>query len=664
MKKFLSVSLKFQWKTVLVIFALIAVQTYFQMEIIDLFGAALTGVKQQNADLLFKSGLNMVGYTILSMISLYAVSLLSTRVASNAAYKIREKIFHILMNLPDEEVAQFKISGLTTRSTRGMSSEQGFLVIILEQLILIPVTFIAVVYEIALIDTSYAIFFLALIAILSMIIILRMKKIVEIFFRAKKTYGMLNQLFLSKISDIADKIPYNKKEYEAEFEKACENSYDKNVKYISSQYYLGPLLMWGLYFIVLITLAMVNSGYTIGFETDSVFDSFIILMYIAYFIGTLGPIPALIDRWPRAYATSVRLEEVLTIEDKIIKSKNTDANPKAIEIVEEDIAWEDKGIWAERSDILDKFTDILKEDKIKITISMILLMISTLCMVYAPKVAGKTADLLLSNSNTFNDPTVYTNLAILILLYSGGYLLTIPTKKIMGTIGEKVAYNLRMQLFDKIDAIGSQYIKENSKGLIFSRLNNDVMNIREFVSSRFSDIYAQMLSIILVIVLMLMTDFRLSLVYIAILPIYAIAFYLCDYKSRDYYDGHQKHLGRLMSNFERGLSNRDSFHEKGFKNINQTVIDYYTKSKNVTNAMVPITTFLTNISNITVYMAGIYFLSVNEIQLGTLLAVIMYGQLLAKPIKKISTSIASIETAFSSIKRIFAIIDYQKDDSE
>ena len=410
----MSVSLKFQWKTVLVIFALIAVQTYFQMEIIDLFGAALTGVKEQNADLLFKSGLNMVGYTILSMISLYAVSLLSTRVASNAAYKIREKIFHILMNLPDEEVAQFKISGLTTRSTRGMSSEQGFLVIILEQLILIPVTFIAVVYEIALIDTSYAIFFLALIAILSMIIILRMKKIVEIFFRAKKTYGMLNQLFLSKISDIADKIPYNKKEYEAEFEKACENSYDKNVKYISSQYYLGPLLMWGLYFIVLITLAMVNSGYTIGFETDCVFDSFIILMYIAYFIGTLTPIPALIDRWPRAYATSVRLEEVLTIEDKIIKSKNTEANPKAIEIVEEDIAWEDKGIWAERNDILDKFTDILKEDKIKIIISMILLMISTLCMVYAPKVAGKTADLLLSNSNTFNDPTVYTNLAILI----------------------------------------------------------------------------------------------------------------------------------------------------------------------------------------------------------------------------------------------------------
>ncbi|WP_303737729.1 hypothetical protein [Methanobrevibacter millerae] len=78
--------------------------------------------------------------------------------------------------------------------------------------------------------------------------------------------------------------------------------------------------------------------------------------------------------------------------------------------------------------------------------------------------------------------------------------------------------------------------------------------------------------------------------------------------------------------------------------------------------MEPITTFLTNASNITVYIAGVYFLSVNEIQLGTLLAIIMYGQLMTKPIKKLSTSMASIETAFSSIKRLFAIIDYQKDE--
>ena len=660
MRKFLSVTLKFQWKTILVIFALIIIQTFFQMEIIDLFSVALDGVKNQNADLLFKSGLYMLLYTIISMIALYVVSFLSTRVASNAAYTVREKIFHILMNLPDEEISQFKMSGLITRSTRGMSSEQGFIVIILQQLILIPITFIAVVYEIALIDGTYAIFFLVIVGILSMIIIFRMKQIVKIFFRAKKTYGNLNLLFLTKISDIAGRIPFKKEDYEAKYEDACENSYDKNVKYILSQYYLGPLLMWGLYFIVLISLALVTSGYVIGFETDSVVDSLIILVYIAYFISTLTVIPALIDRWPRAYATSVRLEEVFNLEDKIIKSNGTGDTPKTIEILEEDIADGEKVIWAERKELSDKFWGILKEDKTKITISLILLTISALAMAYAPKLAGKTLDLLAADLS-FTNPAIYTNLAFLLLLYSVGYLFKLPPKRIMGILGEKVAYNLRMNLIRKIDNIGSDFIKENSKGHIMSRINNDVMNVREFVSSRFSEVYVQIILIVFVMILMVMTDFRLSLVYLVILPVYLICFYLCDVKSRTYYDGHQKNLGRMMSYFERGLSNRDAFHEKEFKNINQTVIDYYAKSKNITNLMEPVTTFLTNISTITVYLVGIYLLSVNEIPLGTLLAFIMYAGLLTKPIKKLSTSMASIETLFSSIKRIFAIIEYEEE---
>ena len=659
MKKFLNVALKFQWKTILIIFVLLIIYTFFQMEIIDLFSTALTGVKEQNINLLFQSGLRMLVYTVFAMIAMYAVSFISTRVASNAAYTIREKIFHILMNLPDEEIDDFKISGLVTRSNRGMASEQGFIVMILVQLMLIPVTLIAIIYEIALIDKTYALFFLLFMGVIALILIFRMKQIVKIFFRAKKTYGKLNLLFLSKIDDIADKIPFKKQEYEDEFEKACENSYDKNVKYILSQYYLGPVLLWGLYALVLITFAMVTSGYSIGFETNSVVDSFIILIYVAYFVSTLAVVPALIDRWPRAYATSVRLEEVLNLEDKVIKSKNTNVNPKRIEIVEEDITQEEKAIWAERKDIFQKFTTILKEDRTKVIISVIFLTVSTLCMVYAPKVAGKIVNLLSSNLNSSID--IYTNLALLLVLYSVGYLFKLPPRRTMGIIGEKVAYNLRMKLFDKIDDVGSGFIQENSKGLVLSRLNNDVMNVREFVSSKISEIYAQILSIVLVIVFMLMTDFRLSLIYLVILPVYLICFYICDYKSKDPYDGHQKHLGRSMSYFERGLSNRDSFHEEGFKKINQTVIYYYTKSRNVTNVMEPITIFLTNITNITVYIAGIYFLSVNEIQLGTLLAVIMYGQLLSKPIKNLSTSMASIETSFSSIKRIFAIIDYQKD---
>lgn len=65
MKKFLNVALKSQWKTILFIAVLLIIQTIFQVEIIDLFSHALTGVKNQNSDLLFKSGLYMIIFTVL-----------------------------------------------------------------------------------------------------------------------------------------------------------------------------------------------------------------------------------------------------------------------------------------------------------------------------------------------------------------------------------------------------------------------------------------------------------------------------------------------------------------------------------------------------------------------------------------------------------------------
>lgn len=154
MKKFLKFALKSQWKTILVIFVLVILQTFFQIEIINLFNYALIDVENQKMDLLFDDTATMLALTILSMITIYTISYLSTRVSSKAAYNTREKIFHILMNLPDDEISKFKITGLITRSTRGIYSEQGFIMLLLKHLIIIPFVFIGIVFEISLVDKT------------------------------------------------------------------------------------------------------------------------------------------------------------------------------------------------------------------------------------------------------------------------------------------------------------------------------------------------------------------------------------------------------------------------------------------------------------------------------------------------------------------------------
>ena len=76
------------------------------------------------------------------------------------------------------------------------------------------------------------------------------------------------------------------------------------------------------------------------------------------------------------------------------------------------------------------------------------------------------------------------------------------SNRIMLFIGEKIAYNLRLELFDNLETIGSVFIQNNSKGHVLSRLNNDLMNLREFITLHLSEIFAQILTVLCVIIVL------------------------------------------------------------------------------------------------------------------------------------------------------------------
>lgn len=659
MKKFLKFALRSQWKTIVIILFLVILQIFLQIEIINLFKAALAFVEFHKTDYLFNYGKQMLLYTIFSLILLYAISFLLIRVSSNVAFNTREKLFHILMGLSDDEVNKFKITGLITRSTRGVYSLQGFITLLFKYLFRIPFVFMAIIIEIALIDGIFAGLFAAFIIILFIILIFKLKQVTTLFFKAKKTYGKLNSLFLCKINNLVYGVSFKKLESEVEFEDACRESYDENITYRLSQYYIAPVLLLAVEVIVVLLLAMMVLGYPIGFEAEGVINSVVIIQYILYFITTLDCIPMLIELWPRSYATSIRLEEVLSLEDNVIKTTNDNSNSKGIEIIDEDIA--DDCIPVDRRAIIGKFNKVLAHHRREVIISIVLVAISTLCLAYAPKVAGNIINSIIINSESYRNHSLFINVALLFGLYSVGCLFRLPSNRLMTFVGEKISYKLRIDLFEKLDNLDSRFIRENSKGHILSRLNNDLMNVREFIILHISEIFAQVLIIFFVIILSLTTDWRLSLIYIATLPIYMICFYCIDVKSKGSYENHKKLLGGMMSYFERSLTNRNTSHEQNFKKINRRVSDNFVKSRNVSNILLPIATFLTNLSNIAVYIVGLYFIITNQIQLGTLLAIIIYGQLLTKPLKKLSVAIIFIEISFSSMKRIFNIIDFKNE---
>ena len=661
MKKFLKYVLRPHWKLIIIILILSGFQTYFQLEIIDLFNSALNCVKQENMGLILNIGKTMLVYTMLSMICMLIISVIATNVSANCAYETRRNIFHILMNLPSEEVGKFKITGLMSRTARGVYTEQGFIEILLKNVLLIPFVVAGIAILILFIHIHFALIFVAANVLIFIILFFKMKKVVELYFKAKKTYGRINSLFLERINEVKNNIGHSNKE---DFEDACDDSYDKNIKYQLNQYYIAPILFLILDGIIVILLAMMSLGYSICIDTVNIVDSVVIIHYLLYFITTLAFVPKLIYKFPKAYATSVRIEEVLVLEDKIdTKIKNKKINFKKFEFNNKKSKISKKISNIDRRKTRKKFGLLLSNYRFKFIFSFILLTISTLCIVYAPKVAGNIVNLFAGGNTVVEPGVIFTNILLLAILYIAGYLLQAYSNRIMIFIAEKITYNLRIQMYDKVK--NSKIVNEKSEGNILSRINNDLVNVRDFITVHATEIFAQLLSIALVIVLIWTTDWRLSIIYFIAVPIYAICFYYFDANSKKSYEVHQDLLGNLMGFIRDSLENHDLIRsenqqenvESDFKTINFEIKNKYTSSRYHSGLMSPLATFLTNLRNIILYICGIYLLMNGEIQLGTLLTLIIYGKLLSTPIKKLSASLTSVQTSYSSIKRVFEVIE-------
>lgn len=325
MKTFLKFALKPQWKIILIILILTMVQTSLQLSILDLFSLSLKYVKTKNIDGVMHNGSVMVIMTVILVLLLTATTILSNRVSTNAAYRTRQKIFHILTYLPLEEINNFKHTGLMVRTTRGVFSEQSFILFLLRDILPLPYITFGVIIELYLIRPIFALHFIIYFTVFLLLLFLfKMNKVVKVYFKAKKTFGTINQLVREKILGAKTVRIFQKQKFENEkFKKAGLNSYDKSIKYLLNQYYIAPLILLTFDMTIVILLAVM---YKVSLKPN-VADTFVInfvmgIQFVLYFISNLTFLQAFVEKWPKSYATSVRIEEVLKIEDKIYEKEN------------------------------------------------------------------------------------------------------------------------------------------------------------------------------------------------------------------------------------------------------------------------------------------------------------------------------------------------------
>jgi ATP-binding cassette subfamily B multidrug efflux pump len=241
---------------------------------------------------------------------------------------------------------------------------------------------------------------------------------------------------------------------------------------------------------------------------------------------------------------------------------------------------------------------------------------------------------------------------------------------LLNTIGQRVMYDLRSELYQKLQRQEVAYFDRQPVGRIMTRLTSDVDALNELFTSGIIDVLGDVVMIFVIIGIMLAMDWKLTLVTLVTVPLLIAATSWFRKGARRGYDMVRTRLARINSFLQEHLSgaqvvqlfNREAKSFKQFHDLNDDyrranieTIFYYA-------VFFPLVDLIGAVGVALIVWFGGYRViqSTGQVQvltLGALVAFIQYSQQLFQPIRDISDKYNVLQAAMVASHRIFRALD-------
>ncbi|MEB2267732.1 ABC transporter ATP-binding protein/permease [Priestia megaterium] len=236
-------------------------------------------------------------------------------------------------------------------------------------------------------------------------------------------------------------------------------------------------------------------------------------------------------------------------------------------------------------------------------------------------------------------------------------------------VSSKVLYDIRDQLFSHIQKLSLRYYANTRAGEVISRVINDVEQTKNFVITGLMNVWLDMMTIVIAIVIMFTMNVPLTLVSIILLPVYAF--------SVKYFYSRLRHLTRVRSQalaevqghlHERvqGISVIRSFaiepHEQ--KQFDKQNSNFLQKAINHTNwnaKTFAVVNTITDLAPLIVITFAGYQVITESLSVGTMVAFVAYIDRLYNPLRRLVNSSTTLTQSVASMDRVFEFIDEEYD---
>ena len=236
---------------------------------------------------------------------------------------------------------------------------------------------------------------------------------------------------------------------------------------------------------------------------------------------------------------------------------------------------------------------------------------------------------------------------------------------LLNTVGQYVMFDIRRELYDKLQHQEVAYYDRNPVGRIMTRLTNDVDALNELFTQGVTDVLGDVVMIVAIIGVMLWMDVRLTFITLLTVPMLFAATTWFRKGARKGYDMVRTRIARINAFLQEHFAgaqtvqifNAEAKSLRKFQEIN----DDYRKANIETifyyAVFFPLVDFIGAIGIALIIWYGGYRVMNGALSLGALVAFIQYSGFLFQPIRDISDKYNVLQSAVVASHRIFKTLD-------
>ncbi len=304
-----------------------------------------------------------------------------------------------------------------------------------------------------------------------------------------------------------------------------------------------------------------------------------------------------------------------------------------------------------------------KNYKTHFVIASLAVVISGLLSVARPILLGDTVNDFIA---TKNENTLLNYILLMLAILIVEVVLNVLFIYFANWIAQHIVRDMRSKIFRQILQFKMSYFDTTSVGKLVTRVVSDIETIASSFSQGLFMIISDIFKMLVVIVVMLITNWKLALIALAMLPILVYATKLFQIAIKSTFQEVRNQVANLNGFVQERVTgmkivqlfSREKIEYDNFVEINDKHKKAHVKAVWYYSIFFPVAEILSSIAiGLLVWFGGVQALNDPSVQLGEIMGFIMMTQMLFRPLRQIADKFNTLQMGIVSGERVFGVMD-------